>query len=904
MQWVQKLSMITSNVNHNKECLRVKSIFRIIAINFYLSTFVYAEFVGVAWRDLKPKDVEKRTDGTGQIVTGREIVLEDESVLNLSTIQNPVLEEQYYGGDLKFESFKTLTLNINTSKSQIGEMTPIYWRKRGESRVINSFSCGTYQDSVGSCAMYMNVDSVRTPSKQLINMEASTILFSPSFFVYFLNNSQVSSVFSVGVKDSKSMEGTLEFFAGLNVDLRKTIGVFTDPRIGDEKRKLIFENYGAAINVNPDKRPFSIRLYGDIYSEGLGTRINLVTADSVFEGHYDIGNSPSIGAVNALTLQNGARANIALSYLTPNNENTQNFELTLNDSSAKLDIVLGQTKNAVTNFSINNSTLYANFTYTSQTRGAKDQVRIDFDRGVWITNKSAYADQINFKNQGIIDLRYSDFEGNFRSYPNMDENNRLVLTSESISGSGTFKLYGILNRTLWGEDVKGNSIATDQIITKELVGNHYVQIYWDANTLDENLLSDELVGYRIVVAKQLSKSEEGDFIGASAPVGLFEYTTNLTKEELYDDSGAHIGYEWVIGKFEKGGLAPTAQPSLLSKTLNSSLNIPYKTWLAQTQTLHERMGELRNQNNIFGAYVKTSYSLFYSQKNQKEISSLTNTFEVTLGGDYSFYTYGGKSFLGLALNIIPIWDLGEDNAYNGESISYGFSAYETFLFDNGLYMDFLFKYIYASHHYKYSSFDLNSNTLNFNTHALLGSYEMGYMMKLPINAYYGFYYLTPQFNLNFGYLSGGKNLDFVHTSGYDIDAKIIGAFPLQTTLSVGFGRRFENENLYADVFANLGGEYTFNAGNALKLHTPLNHAEFLPENIFNLKMTLGANVVLSQARFYFEVSSKFIGRIAPVLSLSAGARIPLGEQYPRLSNPKIHFPLAHGSSKKITPLQI
>lgn len=527
---------------------------RVLLANLLFLSTSHAVFIGTAWSDLNPIEVDKKTIGAGVVIKGREITLTQETILNLTTLANPILEGQYYAGDLKFEDAKTLTLNVNVQGADGGDLTPIYWRKKNDSKIINSFTCGKYQDSDGTCTLNLNVDSTQTIAKHLVSMEASTLLFSPNVNVKLADNSKVHSLFVAGLHGARDAEGTIEFFAGLNVDLRNTQGEFLDLQVG-EKRRLIFENFGAAINVNPDRRPFSVKLYGDIYTEGLGTRINLVTPDSIFEGHIDIGNA-NYNSFTALTLQNGATTNIALNYLTPTNANIQSFSLFLQDSTAKLEATLGQTKNAQTNFTLTNSTLYANFNYTAPSRGAQDRMSVELTQSSWITNQSAYADEVSFGSGGVIDLRYRDFEGNKREYARMDANNRLILTSQNISGSGTFKLYGILNRDLWDKDAQGNSIATDQIITNTLAGKHYIQIYWDSNHLDETLLSEELIGDRIVVAKQLSTEVQGEFIGASTPLGLYEYTTNLTKENLLDDAGNHIGYEWVIGKFIQGSATP------------------------------------------------------------------------------------------------------------------------------------------------------------------------------------------------------------------------------------------------------------------------------------------------------------------------------------------------------------
>lgn len=536
---------------------------RIFISNLLFLSTSHAVFTGTAWSDLNPVDVPKRDNNSGLTIIGRGITLTQETILNLTTVVNPILEEQYYAGDVEFEDVKTLTLNVNVAAADGGGLTPIYWRKKGDDRLNNSFACGG-QGTDGTCTLNLNVDSTQTIAKHLVSMEASTLLFSPNVNVTLAPNSKVHSLFVAGLHNAAPTEGTIEFFAGLNVDLRNTQGEFFDAQIG-EKRRLIFENFGAAIKVNPDKRSFAVKLYGDIYTEGSETIINLITPDSIFEGHIDIGNANNDSSTS-LTLQNGATANIALNYLTPKNANIQSFSLTLKDSTAKLEATLGQTQNAQTNFTLTNSTLYANFNYNSTNRGGQDKVSVDLTQSTWITNRSAYADEVNFGNRGVIDLRFSDFEGNRREYARMSEANRLTLTTKTISGGGTFKLYGILNRDLWDKDAQGNSIATDQIITQSVVGNHSIEIYWDAKNVDESLLSEDLVGDRIVVAKQLSTKNEGNFIGGTTPIGLYEYTPNLTKENLLDNAGNHIGYEWVIGKLTQG--SPTPPPHIFSSLIS------------------------------------------------------------------------------------------------------------------------------------------------------------------------------------------------------------------------------------------------------------------------------------------------------------------------------------------------
>ena len=330
----------------------------------------------------------------------------------------------------------------------------------------------------------------------------------------------------------------------------------------------------------------------------------------------------------------------------------------------------------------------------------------------------------------------------------------------------------------------------------------------------------------------------------------------------------------MIGKLTDSPANPT--PSNTAKTLNSIFSIPYKAYLSQTQTLHQRLGDLRHLKDGTGAYIRSNYSLLYSKQDFNANQSLSMYTDIMLGGDYGISHFRGKSFLGIALNITPIQDFGNDNSYRGDSIAYGFSIYGTTLFENGIYTDWVAKYFLANHEYK-----LHSNQpINFTSQALLGSFELGYKFRLPIQTPdfdHSFYYLKPQFNLSLGAIFGGHSLSIQHTDDYTIKARYSQSIPIQPSIAIDLGRRFDREKFFGDVFVTLGAQYTFNASNPLNLQTPFNELSLKQDDIFNLKLGVGGNLILSSGiRFYFDLSSMFLGRIAPVLSLNAGVRIPLG----------------------------
>lgn len=873
-----------------------------------------------SWNDFGVTPNTKPSSGSS--VTVGDITLDEDSTLTLTTSATPTLNGQFFDGDLSFNGANLLIINVTTQVAMPNGWTPIYWRNTTELSALNAFTCGKMQGNEGTCSINLNIDSTQATLDRLFNLEKGTLTLDQNVTLNLAPQGRVKTIFYNA--------GTLEFDGRFIADLREQIGTFSDTKINGV-RKVVIEHYGANTAINTYEKDFTVQIYGDIISAGQKLELNLLTKDSIFEGYFDIGDSPHNFSYNNVRLRNGASANINLGFLEASNDAPQRFTLIMSGgSSAKIDATFDRTRYALLDFSVSDSTLYANLSYSqasNQTRGVKDNTRIALNNnGRWISNKSAYADEIYFNVElptqarptaltqeyiipnasltragggGVVDLRYSDFDGTLRSFDRFDATNRIVLNSKLITGNnGIFRLYGVFDRNLWSKDNEGNTIATDQIITEKIQGNHFIEIYWNPNHFDKDLFSQDLVGDRIVVAKQLSTAQEGNFIGASTSVGLYEYTTNLTKENLLDNNGTHIGYEWVIGKIlqddaQTPSIPPppftsALRPSFLSKTLNALFNIPYKTFLSQTQTLHQRMGDLRHFDSVAGAYIKTNYSLLYSQQTSQEISALTHIEDIAIGADFGTFSFGAKHFFGASLNITPLQDVGEDGAYEGNTLAYGFSVYQTSIFNNGFYTDILFKYAFANHQYNLYSQDFLGNSFEFNSHSLISSFEIGYKMRLPIKTPhfdYSFYYLKPQFNLDVGMIFGSNLMSLHHSSDYDVQAKYLFSIPLTPSFSVDFGRRFDGERILGDVFVNLGAEYAFNAGNTLELNTPYNDGSFSPEGIFNFKLGIGGNVILMDGkRFYFDLSSKFTGRIAPIFKISAGMRIPIGAKHQKSSS--------------------
>ncbi|RDU70268.1 autotransporter outer membrane beta-barrel domain-containing protein [Helicobacter brantae] len=549
----------------------------------------------------------------------------------------------------------------------------------------------------------------------------------------------------------------------------------------------------------------------------------------------------------------------------------------------------------------------------------------------WYIQASSKVNTLTFNSASNVDFTTSGFDiTQARSLININEGNRLLLQAHTITGNGgTFSLYGILNRTAWGVDAKGGKIATDKISTTTLQGTHNIKIFWDLNKLDKSLLQTNLYDEHIVVAEQTSTNGGGEFVGAKSSFGVYEYDTKLTKVEKKDENDNVVGYEWILGEYveptpeppidpepepepdpeptpEPEPETPTPTPptpptitlptptlSTPAKVINTLLSSQYKIWSFQVENLHSRLGDLRNLTTPTNVWSKIKYGIMLGEEGSEFISSKQMNTTLSFGADYSFYTPYGRNFLGGGFDVSFYQDWGGEfegvsKAYEGSAMSFGVSVYDTFLFHNGLYIDSVLKYFYASSEFVMGVEELVNNAPKLSTHGFIASVEVGKKFRLPIftqDFQRGFFYLKPEVGVALGVLSG-QSVEFSHIGGYALNSTLSSSTPLQMRAGVDFGKRFDSPRVLGDIFATFGGEYTaFSKGNVL-ISSPVNEVTLNSKGLFNLKVGVGGNIIFEdRVRMYFEADSKFLGYIQPVFNLNVGVRFIFGEKITTPPNP-------------------
>lgn len=207
-------------------------------------------------------------------------------------------------------------------------------------------------------------------------------------------------------------------------------------------------------------------------------------------------------------------------------------------------------------------------------------------------------------------------------------------------------------------------------------------------------------------------------------------------------------------------------------------------YVIEWNNLQKRMGELRENPKAVGAWVRT-FGGGSSEGNYRG-----NFFEVQLGSDYQLPFRGGKLYVGGLLNYTR--NLLQGVGTGAQSNGYGAGVYVSALFDSGVYVDSVLRYVYKEHSID-ASFIPNgaggisglSGASGGNT--LLFSVEGGYRLTLEdffTHRAFRHFYLEPQVELIAGYLQGAKWQNAI------VSLELRDSVPVSVKPALFVGKRF------------------------------------------------------------------------------------------------------------------
>lgn len=308
----------------------------------------------------------------------------------------------------------------------------------------------------------------------------------------------------------------------------------------------------------------------------------------------------------------------------------------------------------------------------------------------------------------------------------------------------------------------------------------------------------------------------------------------------------------------------------------NALDTIYRAFRIETNNLNLRMSELRQNNAEQGVWARISNGLGSDSRDSDFYTTLQG------GYDYKFKTNSAINYLGISLGENLISSKGSGYKSNGHAINLG--IYNTYIMDNGLYVDALANYLHLSHNIDLTKL-LHSNNNEISSHAFLFGAEIGYRMEFdkffPLaqaNIMTQGYFIEPQARLTYGFL--GETQLQTTKDNENIIALLRSNNALISRAGTIVGKHFKtNSGLRIDLRLGLSYINELNTGGKIIVEQTSmgykNKFSSLPDN--KLDISLGTNIALKDTlRFYLNVSRSFLGEYNIDYNLNIGMRYSFG----------------------------
>lgn len=261
------------------------------------------------------------------------------------------------------------------------------------------------------------------------------------------------------------------------------------------------------------------------------------------------------------------------------------------------------------------------------------------------------------------------------------------------------------------------------------------------------------------------------------------------------------GNDWKLTQIDIGGeIVPESKGSaaVFAETGAAFAQNIVAAWRADNNDLVRRMGELRNNLDNTGAWIRV-----YGGENEVSGNSNSNMkYKATQGGyDWTQRLKSGKLVTGLAVSYLK----GDADLAggSGDITSTMFGVYGSYIGDKGHFADVIAKYGRSKSEFSSVS-ELNSYDADYASNGFSISAQYGYRRQLAKN-----YFIEPQAELNYGYLSGsdytmqmnGTDGASVHNDAYK---SLIGR------LGFNIGRQNNDNNIY--LKCSLAHEFSGDVG--------------------------------------------------------------------------------------------
>ena len=428
-----------------------------------------------------------------------------------------------------------------------------------------------------------------------------------------------------------------------------------------------------------------------------------------------------------------------------------------------------------------------------------------------------------------------------------------TLTLSSLDGlNGVFRVY-----TDIGADL------SDKIVAKTAKGNHIIQAYYNPATFTKNLK-----GKYIVVAHVDDPNTAVSFEGGDTDVGTQTYKTDLIKVNAKGGNG----FDWILGSTKHSG------NSYGTKVIASIMQSQYRSFAIQTETLNQRLGELKDINRMDGIWARYVMGETQTKESNTHIPLRDHFYSAWFGYDRNTLDLKGQNFLGFALSYALVSPNAKD--YTGKIHNIGFNFYDVFVAKNDFYFDVVAKYILSYGTYEVFYPSLMQNAPESISHKLMVSLEVGKKFKLGQKRR-NYFYLQPEAQIISGYIHGDE-MSFVDLTNTTINAKLSYTFPVIMRAGFSAAYAMEYSSFKGDIRLGTSLIYEMNNGGDVKLDDGNSVVKYDYKGDFHLLLQAGANFIVNEAaRIYLEASTGFFGATSTNYAINAGVRFVFGPKNTR-----------------------
>ncbi|WP_115055433.1 autotransporter outer membrane beta-barrel domain-containing protein [Helicobacter mustelae] len=315
----------------------------------------------------------------------------------------------------------------------------------------------------------------------------------------------------------------------------------------------------------------------------------------------------------------------------------------------------------------------------------------------------------------------------------------------------------------------------------------------------------------------------------------------------------------------------------------------YQLYLANINSLNKRLGELRNNPNANGLWIR----LFNGEQVTRFAVDSKSLYTTLQGGyDYAFGSEGANNYLGFAISYANAITSTKNFVFenqvfglkDGNSNALEIALYNSYVQDgaskdtkwlNGFYSDSVIKLSIISTSLQMQG---QNNKYNTNNAAFTFSEEIGYRFLLGEN---NEWYITPQGEVALGYFNSNQFTQALNNN--TLFGKQEAIITVRTRAGASFGYKFdkftEGKGFKSEIYLGTFYRGTYISGgqvNLVSAYSATTLTPFVSGNGFLLN--LGTNFLIKDHhRVYIDLERSFGGSFITNYQFNVGYRYSFGE---------------------------